>query len=198
MKYTKKIPGTDKELSNTLINEGWRKIKEPKTLAMAILCSIPFIIINGLISIGVTLPFYNFLKHISYNGSITINIDLKNIGCFIILIVLHEFIHASIIPNIIKSQNVYWGITIFGGFVATTEKISKIRFIFISLAPFILLSIILPIILGAFNLLNNFIVLLIFINAMGSSVDLLNAILIMVQVPKDSYIINNGFETYFK
>lgn len=33
---------------------------------------------------------------------------------------------------------------------------------------------------------------------MGSSVDCLNILLILKQVPKDSYIVSNGSETYFK
>ena len=37
-----------------------------------------------------------------------------------------------------------------------------------------------------------------FINAMGSCVDCLNICLVAIQVPKGSYIVNNGFETYFK
>jgi len=90
------------------------------------------------------------------------------------------------------------GITFNGGFVATTEKISKIRFIMISVMPYFLISILFPIILGACNVLNIYIVALIVVNAMASSVDVLNLLLILFQTPKNSYIINNGFETYFK
>ena len=51
--------------------------------------------------------------------------------------------------------------------------------------------------LRIFGLLNGFVCLLCLINAGGSCVDLLNIILIAIQVPKDSYIVNSGVETYF-
>jgi|GEM_PF-5204797 len=79
-----------------------------------------------------------------------------------------------------------------------TEKISKIRFIIISIMPLIILSIVFPIILGVCNALNGFIVFLIIVNAMASSVDILNLFLIVFQAPQNSYILNNGFETYVK
>ena len=115
-----------------------------------------------------------------------------------ILTFIHEWFHMIFIPKFIKSDKTYWGITLNGGFVATTEKISKIRFIIISIMPYFILSIALPIILGVTNLLNSFIMILIIVNAMASSVDILNLFLILYQLPKHSYIINNGFETYFK
>lgn len=115
-----------------------------------------------------------------------------------VLLIVHELTHMLLIPNFIKSDKTSWGITLNGGFVATTEKISKIRFMMISVMPYFLLSIIFPIILGACNILNNYLVALIVVNAMASSVDILNLLLILFQTPKNSYIINNGFETYFK
>jgi len=64
--------------------------------------------------------------------------------------------------------------------------------------PFILLSIVLPFILKLLGLLNGFTIALCVINAIGSSVDCFNILLILNQAPKDSYIVNNGTETYFK
>ncbi|MGV8906228.1 MAG: DUF3267 domain-containing protein, partial [Acetobacterium sp.] len=110
----------------------------------------------------------------------------------------HEFLHACFIPNVLKSDKIYWGINGFFGFVFTTEKIKKGRFLIISIMPFILLSVILPLILNILGLLNGYIILLCLINAMGSSVDCLNMCLIAIQVPNGSHIMNNGFETYFK
>jgi hypothetical protein len=52
--------------------------------------------------------------------------------------------------------------------------------------------------LGLLDLMNGFIFFLVIFNAMASSVDILNLILIMFQVPPKSFIINNGFETYYR
>lgn len=79
----------------------------------------------------------------------------------------------------------------------TTEKLTKGSFIVISIAPFIFISIILPLFFGLLGLMNWFIFFLVIFNAIASSVDILNLILILLQVPYKSHIINNGFETYY-
>jgi hypothetical protein len=202
MKFVKKIPPTDYKLSAELVADGWRKIKEPKNLLTTILASIPFMIINGILAIFVTIQFYNPIENILFNHSFLVTINISDLIYFFIasfiLIIVHELIHMIFIPNFIKSDKVFWGITLNGGFVTITEKISKIRFIIISIMPLIVLSIVFPIILGVFNVLNGFIMLLIIVNAMASSVDVLNLFLVLFQAPRNSFIQNNGFETYVK
>ena len=154
MRYIKKIPPTDEELSNKLISEGWRKLKEPSNLVIATLLSVPFMFINGGIYLLIVFYLYNPLKELFFSGngfelSFTLNI-FTLIYFFVILIfmIIHEFIHACFIPNVLKSDKTYWGINAFFGFVFTTEKIKKNRFLIICIMPFILLSILLPFILN--------------------------------------------------
>lgn len=204
MKYSKKIPSTDKELSSKLISEGWVKLKEPSNLGMATLLSIPFMFINGIISMGIFYYLYPPLKELFFNQhefSITFKVNLFTLVYVVILFIymtIHEFIHAFFIPNVFKSDKTYWGINGLCGFVYTTEKIKRNRFLVISIMPFILLSVIVPFILSFLGWLNGFIIFLCLMNAMGSCVDCLNICLVTIQVPRNSYIINNGFETYFK
>ena len=86
MKYIKKIPPTDGDLSNILISTGWKKIKEPSNLNEAIFKSIPFMIINGIdlkIAYCIYPPIEEFIN--SKNSiSITLNINIMNL-----------FMHAS-------------------------------------------------------------------------------------------------------
>lgn len=202
MKFVRKIPPANKKLTDELISDGWIKVKEPKNIWSAILTSIPLMIINGLITILIISLFYRPWMSISDNHSFSIIINMFDIIFFIIsaftLIIVHELFHAIFIPNFLKSDKIMFGVTLYGGFVTTTEKIKKSRLIIVSIAPFVLLSIILPIVLGTFKALNGFIVFLIIANAMGSSVDILNLVIILFQVPKNSYIIGNGLESYFK
>lgn len=209
MKFVKEIPTADKKLSDKLISEGWKKIREPKNLFTTILISIPLMFINAIISILIINQFSDWWENvinkwtsIADNSSFHITISTSSIALFVaaifILTIIHELLHMILIPNFMKSDKTCWGITLNGGFVATTEKIVKSRFIIISAAPFVLLSVILPIILGIFGFLNKFIVFFIIFNAAASSVDVINLILILIQVPGNSCIINNGFETYFK
>lgn len=204
MKYIKKIPPTDSDLSNMLISTGWKKIKEPSNLNEAIFKSIPFMIINGIIFMVIAYCIYPPIEEFinSKNSlSITLNINIMTliyIAITFLFMTIHEFIHACFIPNFLKSDKTYWGINILFGFVCTTEKIKKSRYIIISIMPFILLSIIFPLILSTFGLLNEFILFLCLLNAMGSCVDCLNIWNILRQAPNGSYIINNGVETYYK
>lgn len=206
MKYSKKIPRVDKELSNKLTLEGWTKIKEPTNLSTAILCSIPFMFINGVISMAIAFYLYTPLKEF-FNSSapvfrVSISADIftmiYQIVVILLFMVLHEFLHACFIPNVLKSDKTYWGINGIVGFVFTAEKIKKGRFLIISIMPFIILSLILPFILSSLGWLNGFTIILCLINSMGSCVDFLNICLVVFQIPNGSYIVNNGFETYFK
>lgn len=204
MQYIKKIPIINKDLSNQLLSKGWKRLKEPSNLFISILISIPFMFINAIIFTAFLSYLYSPLKELLRSGqapcfSFTINLfSLIHIIFIFAFMTLHEFIHAFFIPNGIKSEKTYWGINGFFAFVFTTEKIKKNRFIIISIMPFILLSVMLPIIAYSLDLLNGYIIVLCLINAMGSSVDILNICLIAFQVPNGSYIMNNGFETYFK
>lgn len=179
-------------------------MKEPSDLGIAILLSVPFMFINAAISITIAFYLYPPLKELLNNKqgfSISFTVNLSTLIYVVIILLfmaLHEVIHACFIPNALKSDKIYWGINMFYGFVFTTEKIKKDRFLIISIMPFILLSLILPFILNILGWLNSYTILLWLINAGGSCVDCLNICLVVIQVPKDSYIVNNGFETYFK
>ncbi|CEP79960.1 hypothetical protein QJR30_05525 [Paraclostridium sordellii] len=126
MKYTKYLPKTDKNLSNQLLTDGWKKIKEPSNLTLATLISIPFMILCSIIFLG--LMFYinpdykNFFKF-SDCISFTIQINLKTllflVGIYLFTL-LHELIHAVFIPNALKSDKVYFGVRLLYGFVYTS------------------------------------------------------------------------------
>lgn len=204
MKYVKKMPSTDKELSDNLVSQGWKKIKEPSNIITATLLSIPFMLINFIITLAIVTYLYPPIKEslsLTEGFEFTLKLNLFTllyiIGIFLFMIV-HEFLHAAFIPNVLKSEKTFWGINGVYGFVFTTEKIKKGRFIIISMFPFILLSLVLPFILSALGWLNGYTILLCLINAGGSCVDSLNTLLIATQVPNGSYIVNNGFETYYK
>jgi hypothetical protein len=204
MIYSNKIPPTDKNLSALLIDSGWIKIKEPKNFLATLMLSIPFMIINAVIIFLIVPPIkvqiIETLEKLEYGG-ITFTIDitiLLYILAIFAFLIAHELLHAVFIPDFIKSRKTFWGITSFGGFVSTTEEISKLRFILISIFPIITLSVIMPWLFIMFDLFSSFVAFLVIVNAMASSVDILNMLLIVIQVPNGSRIVNNGFETYHK
>lgn len=203
MKYSVKIPKTDEALSEHLKANGWTRLKEPQNFVTALLFSLPFMAVGLGLTILVSLPFQVLQQAIQglssgFNFSIELPSLLIGLVSMYFFVILHELLHAVAIPNFLHSKKTYWGITWQGGFVSTTEEMSKGRFCLISCLPFIILSLVLPVILGLMGKLSLFILFLACINGMGSSIDLLNLTLILFQVPNDSSIINNGFETYYK
>lgn len=200
MKLIMKLPKSNPKLHLNLIEDNWIPMKEPKNVASAILLSIPLMIIAGSISIFVL----NIVSSISLSEfGITTNgyaftIYFSDILWLVLLLVLHELIHLIFIPNFIKSEKTYAGLTVFGGFVFTEEEISKARYIIITIAPFVIISLILPLVLSVFGLLTTTVKFLIILNALGSSVDLLNLILVIKQVPKNAVLKSNGPYTYWR
>mgnify|MGYP000855898628 FL=1 len=204
MRFAKDIPPADEGLRRQLLSSGWKRIKEPANLLAATLLSLPFAFMLGAITLAITYGLDPSLYAFVGDGrqfSLTIFFDLSTL-LFILAIplfmALHEGIHAAFIPNALTSDNVFWGINGAFGFVFTTEEIRKGRFLIISVMPYLVLSVILPYILSIVGLLNGYTAFLCLLNAMGSSVDILTAGLVAVQVPNGATIINNGFETYYK
>lgn len=204
MRYIKKIPPTDKLFCEGLLSRGWRKLKEPVSIGTAILYSVPFMILTFAIEIFLIYFLYAPFREMidgkrEFGFEIAINIStLLDVFLIIAFLLIHEFIHACFVPNGLNSDKTFWGFNGMFGFVYSEEKIKKYRFLLIAIMPYMVLSVIFPIVLSVFGFLNGFICFLCLINAGGSCVDLLNIILIGMQVPKDSYIVSSGLETYFK
>ena len=180
MRYRKKVPPTDRGLSETLLNDGWEEMREPKNLFITILLSIPFMITNALIVLFLVPPIRYWiisLGEMMVGNGVTFRIDIRLIAyivAFLGLLIAHEFFHAILTPKFPKSQKTFWGITLYGGFVSSTEEMSKCRWVLISILPFVALSIIMPMVLIFFNVFNGFTAFLAFFNAMSSSVNITN------------------------
>ncbi|MFJ7978689.1 metalloprotease family protein [Lysinibacillus xylanilyticus] len=130
MKLLYKLPKSNPKLHLDLIKNGWIPMKEPKNLISAILLSIPLMIVASMISIGVI----NIFSSISWrdfgftSGGLSININLSVIFGIVFLLIIHELLHLMFIPNFMKSEKTSVGLTLFGAFVMTEEKISKPRY----------------------------------------------------------------------
>lgn len=200
MKILNKLPKGNPNLHVDLIKNGWIPMKEPKNLTSAILLSIPLMIVASMISIGVINIFSSIsLRDFGFtSGGISITINLSVIFGIVLLLIIHELLHLIFIPNFFRSEKTSVGLTLFGGFVITEEEISRSRYMLITIAPFMIISIIFPLVISAFGLLTTTIKFLIILNSMGSSVDLLNLLLILKQVPKNATLKSNGSNTYWK
>ena len=202
MKWAKKIPTYNETRNEQLIQEGWIPLKEPKRLSTTILLSFPLMILISVLLfltidsfIGISLSDFGIALT---ESGFKFNINILYVIGILLVVIVHEILHLIFIPKFIKSSNTYIGITYFGGFVYTEKLLKKGRFIIITVAPLVIISIFIPIILGVLGLMNGFITILVIINGAGASVDILLLIFIITQVSNDALIINNGNKTYWK
>ncbi|KGX85624.1 DUF3267 domain-containing protein [Pontibacillus marinus] len=200
MKIQSKMPETNDRLHITLMDSGWVPLKEPKNLVTAIFLSIPLMFISTLLSLGI-INLFSSLSLEEYgitDDSLSFTIHLGILLWIVLLLMFHEILHLVFVPNFLKSNKTFVGLTYFGGYVLSEEEISKARYLVITLAPYVMISIVLPILLSMIDLLTPTLKFLIVLNAAASSVDLLNVYLITKQVPNKSMIRNNGTKTYWR
>ncbi|MDZ5254512.1 DUF3267 domain-containing protein [Clostridium sp. LIBA-8841] len=202
MRYINKIPRKNNEVYDEMVSEGWQFLKEPKSLRQATLISIPISLISAIVSIlfliSVNGKLSDSISRIFSSNQININIKLSYIILIYLYILFHEIIHLVFIPQFIKSKSTFISLKWWGGFVYTEEELSKFRFLVITIMPFIMLSFIFPIILIGIGVSPILVLILAIINSAGSSVDILNFFLIIVQVPNKGIIKNIGTKTLFK
>jgi hypothetical protein len=209
IKIKNRFPDFNEDIHGKLLKDGWRELKEPKSLRGQVVLSIPFMIINLLIAqliMEVLIPTSRvndyqisgsaqnaeeFLKYILVPLLIALVIA-------VLLAVVHQLIHLLLIPNFTRSDNTYLGFTYFGGYVYTTDALLKSRACLIYIAPFVVLSIILNVVLGLLGLYNIPLIFFIIFNSIESGTDILPLILILLQVPKNAKIMNNGTHSYFR
>jgi len=183
------------------MNDGWKPLKEPKSLTNAMLLSMPFMVINALLSFGIIYFFSSFsIKQFTFftGDSIIITIDIGLIIVLLSVLIVHEFFHLIFIPNFLKSKDIIIGLTFLAAFVHTEQTLTKARYILILVAPFLILSILFPLILCISGLLTGKVLFFIILNSLGSSLDIMGLFLVLFQVPNKALLRNNGTRTYWK
>lgn len=200
MKFLFGLPKPDPEREEALIQEQWKRVKEPKTMLSTILLSIPMMVIAGFATcflIGLFRPMR--LSDYGFGAeSITLQINPMHLVLLLALLFAHELIHLLLVPRVFQSEKTWLGLTMFGGFVLTEETMTRRRYLIITLAPFVVISVIGPIVIGALGWLTPAISFLMMLNALGSSVDLLSAALIVSQVPSKARVTNRVTKTFWK
>ncbi|RPJ53294.1 MAG: DUF3267 domain-containing protein [Methanobacteriota archaeon] len=200
MQITTRLPESDPHLDAALTRDGWKRVRDPGTLAAIMLASLPFRAANAAATIAVASLFapldpthYGFSQ-----GSFALLVSLPALAGVAGLLVLHECLHLVCIPRFLRSEKTYAGITWVGGFVATGEVLGRNRFIAVSIAPFLVISLGLPFVLGSIGWLHPFSIALVLLNALASSVASLTAVLALSQVPADACIVSSGMTTYWR
>lgn len=204
VKIRNKFPQLNEEKNRLLLADGWVVLKEPEHIVLSILFSVPLMIILSLISVFIislfsplTLIEFGFQQN---NFSLALSfIDLITVIILIYSVIyIHEIIHLIFIPDFLHSDKTFLGLTWFGGYAYTEEEITKERYLFIGCMPFFLISVLFVVILGSTGNLTPVMKVMCIVNALGSSVDFFNNLLVFKQVPDRSKIVMNGPLTYYK
>jgi hypothetical protein len=194
------LPQTDHERRRALKDKGWIRLKEPEHLLTAIIISIPLMACTSAITLGI----FNIFSTISFQdlgitgGSFSFSIGLPAVLGVLAILVIHELLHLLFIPDFLGSERTGAGITALGGFVHTEEVLARSRYLLITIAPFAVISVLLPVILGLSGLLTPAFFFPVLLNSLGSSVDILTLMLVLVQVPPGSSLVCNGTDTCWK
>lgn len=167
----------------------WIKAKEPSQ-DKYLLYSVPIAIITCVIMWIVGITLFKQSRVFSF---------IYFIISFILIIPIHETIHALVFPESIKSDNVIFGMWLEKGiFYAYYEgEMSKKRFILCLLMPLMILSV-LPIILMYFLGWNKFVFNFAQLNAFLSCGDILGFFIMAFNLPKGVIVRNKGWETYYR
>lgn len=143
MKRIKKIPCENSSLTRQLLKDRWKPLKEPKSMAIVIAAALPISFVLLYFAGSRLIFLFPEFRESLYFTKITFRIDWKILfyiaGLFFYTFI-HELIHLLTIPNALRSDKTFWELNGFFGFVYSEEKLTKSRFILISILPLLLLS----------------------------------------------------------
>lgn len=168
-------------------------------MGLSLPLSILLMVLNGIWCYSLDPTMFDFLDEAGI--VLDIKVDLKMIlylAGLMVFTLVHEAIHAVFIPKVWESENTYWGFNGLFGFVYSEEKISKERFLLVSVMPLLVLSFVFPFLMWKAGMWSWYVIFLSVLNAGGACVDLLNMILVAVQIPPKGIVVSNGYATFYK
>jgi hypothetical protein len=200
MKYIKQIPTEDTEEVKRLTNSGWKRLKEPRTFSRALIVATPIMILLLVAEVAFLHQIFpTFLNFNADHLAITINlVSLVDIAVVVGSFWVHEVLHALCLPNGLRSKKTYWGFKAGNIFIYSEEVMGRTRFMLVSFAPYLLLSILLPIAFAGIGVNSRVVWAIAILNAGGACIDTLNALLVWRQVPEDADIVNLGTSTFYR
>lgn len=169
-------------------DDEWIPLKESSNLWTVQLQALPFMIVNVILAVFL-------MRLIGVNFKLNTTTMLIS---FLVLIPIHELIHAIFFPENLLSKNVFFGFTFkgFAPFAAYIGEMKRNAFIRVLLAPLVIITL-----LGLLYLIifedDELIKHIIVFNALAASADCLGVFLILRQVPKLATVRNKKIRTYW-
>jgi len=199
MRFIRKTPEVDLVKNELLLYDGWKRVKFEESKIKFLILTILFIIIPGAICFlwlrlisGLTWNEIGFTK-----DGVHIIVSIWWILFYFIFVFLHEFVHLLCIPNVFRSNCTYFGVSWYGGFAYSEEKMTRERYLFVSIMPCIVLSFVLPAILETFGILTTALKIMCIVNAMASGMDFLGCYEVLNVTGRKNLVVNNGENLYY-
>lgn len=181
--------------------EGWCDIHEPGPIMLQVL-AVPVAI--GLLLIWGVLVFV-FARINPFGLQMHENADaaalcLTGLGLIIVLIPLHELLHALVHPGWGLSSGTIIGLWLSKGlfYAHYGGSMSRNRFLLILIMPYLVLGVLPIILMGIWPMATLFFLLFSLWGSVLACGDLVGVGLILFQIPNSSAVRNKGWKTYWK
>lgn len=187
MKFIKSAYPSSENFNPT--TDVWTKSKEPTQKV--------FFILAFIILVFTILIMHKLRDFLSPSNSYT-NI-LYDMIFFLVLIPIHELLHALVFPEPLTSRNVIFGTLLEKGcFYAYYDgEMTKCRFLISIITPFTILTLI-PLILVIFGVFNSYLFEFSYINSLFCCGDIISFFIIIFTLPQKSIVRNKGWYTYYR
>lgn len=169
----------------------WRPLNEPRHMRFQV---------NGIL-VGLLITAMMALVLLARDPKYVTNISWPIVILSIFMIMpIHECLHALSFKGGIISKEVVFGFypKAMAFYAHYSGIIPWYRYIFISLFPFLMLTLIPLLCVALLNLDHKYIVEIMFANGLVSAGDVLTAFIVIKQFPKRSMLTNSGMKTYWK
>ena len=201
-----------KFLKNTFPNldfepekEGYTKMKEP-SIEKLMLIAIPVGVFATLVLYALAQVFTQTELEMFRISPIGLPIALDFLVMLvafilfnIIIIVVHELVHALCFPEGLRSEHVGFGFHKSGAFFAFyTEALTRTRMILTMVAPFLLFTIVPWLLIIILNKNIPLLMMALLYHTFLASGDLVGLFLIIKNTPRGSVLKNKGYYTYYK
>jgi hypothetical protein len=177
-------------------DKAWKNLRLPSIWGMQLIAFPIGILCAGLMAL-LWISTTPLLRPGMNNFPIPIGVLL---ACFVSVLIVHEFIHATIFPRAGTSKKTVIGFLPAKMFLYTAYlgELSRNRCLAMLLAPFIAISIIPLITASIFHVAPGWLAYMSILNAFLASGDLYMAGLTIIRIPAHATIRGQGWKTYWR
>lgn len=171
---------------------GWQRLREPSPDR--------FIVVATLLSVPIALPGLLMLPRLITRFDLGMGMLSAFAAGLILVILIHEVIHALCYPNGLLSPDTCLGFwpSHLTFYASCDAPMSRNRFLFVLAAPFVAITLLLlTAMISAPPLWRTWLTALNIVHASACTGDFIGIALLLWHVPRGAHIQNNGWDTYW-